>query len=716
MQLTRPDGRAGFIVPTGIATDETTKELFKSFVERQMLVSLLDFRTGPGLFAEIGHQRFKFCLLTLGEAKAARFVFFALEVSDLGDPRRHFALTLDDFRLINPNTKTCPIFRSQRDAELTKRVYRNVPVLIRDAEEGDSDKAVVPGTNEWGIRFQTMFHMSNDSGLFKRARAEDELPLYEAKMAHQFDHRWATYERGADDARDCLEKEKVDIDFLPTPQYWIEKRHVLGRIARVPKRLAKAWADGEARAILEALEEWFSAQTSEQSHSVENRLLEKAARQISRLLPERPEANRDGNSFRDALTYRFTAKELQMFENCRQERDFLGMAEQVIEMRSPKWLMGWRDITNATNERTVIASVVPRVGVGNSMPIMLFDGERRGGRWAALLANLNSLVLDYIARHKVGGVHVNFFILKQLPLLPPDRYSEKDLEFIVPRVLELTYTSTHLAEWALELGHEGSPFGWDPARRALLRSELDAYFAKLYGLSREELQFVLDPQEAQGQDYPSRTFHRLKENEVRAFGEYRTQRLVLEAWDRLERDQIVTRPTRDLKKPIAVQAHLLAAGAWARPMTDERAEVGAVLSAILKTMSGPMPARQVRLAAMFALQPRQLKRYLSTTEASEWRRLVGAEADPLPQSAAVFDPKTDRAWGDAVRVLRASGHLVEHGDSTWSPGANVGTLETEGWPDGRAKFVLTVLERQSTDAIIRQLPAWDRAWIDAQAA
>lgn len=115
----------------------------------------------------------------------------------------------------------------------------------------------------------------------------------------------------------------------------------------------------------------------------------------------------------------------------------------------------------------------------------------------------------------------------------PLSYTDNDIAFIQPRVLELTYTSHDLKPWAQDLGYEGPPFLFDPERRALLRAELDAYYARLYGLSRDELRYVLDPADVMGPDYPSETFRVLKNNDIRQFGEYRTQRLVLEAWDRL---------------------------------------------------------------------------------------------------------------------------------------------------------------------------------------
>jgi len=170
------------------------------------------------------------------------------------------------------------------------------------------------------------------------------------------------------------------------------------------------------------------------------------------------------------------------------------------------------------------------------------------------LMNISSLVFDFVARQKIGGANFNFYIPKQLPVFPPDRYTEADLAFIVPRVLELTYTARDLQPWAEELVSAWktetgdwkpgtpeairrsplTPFPYDPDRRAILRAELDAYYARLYGLTEEELRYILDPADVMGEDYPSETFRVLKNKELKEFGEYRTQRLVLEAWGRLE--------------------------------------------------------------------------------------------------------------------------------------------------------------------------------------
>ena len=93
---------------------------------------------------------------------------------------------------------------------------------------------------------------------------------------------------------------------------------------------------------------------------------------------------------------------------------------------------------------------------------------------------------------------------------------------------------SRLAPFARDLGHDGPPFAWDEDRRAHLRADLDAFYARAYGLTRDELRYILDPADVKGPDYPSETFRVLKEKEIRQFGEYRTRRLVLAAWDRME--------------------------------------------------------------------------------------------------------------------------------------------------------------------------------------
>ena len=166
---------------------------------------------------------------------------------------------------------------------------------------------------------------------------------------------------------------------------------------------------------------------------------------------------------------------------------------------------------------------------------MVDYGSSRAVAAALVVANMNSIPLDWAARFSVGGVNMNFFIVKQLPVLPPEAYLEeakcggKYVELIVPRALELVYTSRELEGFASDLGYLQSPFQWDGQRRHRLQCELDAIFAHMYGLDRLDVQWILDA------NAPSSSFPSLKRNELKAFAEYRTQRYVLNAFDRIEK-------------------------------------------------------------------------------------------------------------------------------------------------------------------------------------
>jgi hypothetical protein len=168
--------------------------------------------------------------------------------------------------------------------------------------------------------------------------------------------------------------------------------------------------------------------------------------------------------------------------------------------------------------------------------------------------------------------------------------------------------------------------------------------------------------------------------------------------------------------PLVVPAQL-PDGAWARSGTDRVADAGAILAAILKTAGGPESIRTVRLAAILAEEPRLLTPTVAEDEALLWRRLVGAEAALIASDVRQFIPAADRAWGSAVQQLRGSGMLIEDlAANTWAPGPGLDGIQTDGWPDGRASVVLSVLRRHSTDEVIRQLPEEVQRWVDAQAA
>jgi hypothetical protein len=442
-------GRAGVILPTGIATDATTAAFFESLVAHQRLLRLISFYEVRRWFSGTDERK-PFCLFTIGAAERVTFAFDIKQLDGSVPEEKIFHLTKTEFSLLNPNTKTAPIFRSTYDASLTTKVYRQVPVLIRE-NEGTSG-------NPWGVSFRTIFHMANDSHLFQTAAqlsasgasrhgrhwiarsGERMLPLYEGKMLNLYDHRLGTFE---------------GISVRPPPG------------ASLPRP-----SNGQLLDHTYEVEPWYWVS----------------------------ETN----------------------------------LERFSELHGRQWFFVFRDVTNTTAERTFVGTVIPRSAVKHKAPLLMSSYNPQ--HVSALIANLSSLILDFVARQKVSGSSMTYFYVKQFPVLPPSMYAEMDLVFVLQRIVQLTYTSHSMAPFAKDLGYEGPPFRWDPNRRALLRAELDAYYAYLYGLTRRELEYILDPKAVMGEDYPSETFRVLKENEIKEFGEYRTQRLVLEAWDRFAVD------------------------------------------------------------------------------------------------------------------------------------------------------------------------------------
>jgi hypothetical protein len=357
------------------------------------------------------------------------------------------------------------------------------------------------------------------------------------------------------------------------------------------------------------------------------------------------------------------------------------------------------------------------------MPLMMFD-RMDGPRAAALYANLCSFALDYVTRQKLGGTHLTYGYLKQLPLFPPVTYEGAAAwqppttlrDWFVPRVLELTYTTWSLASFARDVGCDSAPFRWDRERRFLLRCEIDAAFFLLYGLSRDDTAYVMG------------TFPIVRKNEEKAHGEYRTKRVILEIYDAMAGAIRTGVPYQTVLDPPAADpqvAHPLRAvpvvslpnGSWERPQQDQEAEAGAALAAILQACGRATPIREVRLAGILVLEPRLLTASLSKAEAAAWRRLVGDEADPLRQGMVSFVPNAERAWGAAVKLLRGAGVLVEDGaKNTWAPGSNIGAIATAGWPDGRAGMVVQALRSRGVGEILKHMSAEARTWVDAAAA
>ena len=440
MGLVNPGGIVGLLTPSGIYADMTAAKFFRSVSTSGRLGGLYDFENRKIFFKDI-HASFKFCALIFGGEERrfgeTRCAFFLNDVKTTEDPDRCFALAAADFDRVNPNTGTAPVFRTRRDAEITRRIYEQHPVLV-DRSGGGERRA-------WPVRYHTMFHMTKDSHLFRTAVQMDNegfyrvegnhwkkgeelyLPLYEGKMVQAFDHRAASVVVNPQNLnrpaqpREATLAEHTNTGWLPEPQFWV----------------------GES------------------------------------------------------------------------------------EHDEPKWTLAVKHVSASTNVRTVIVALVPRAGCGNSLPIFLPPAKAEPEFMPVfhessylLVANLNAFALDFVARQKLQGQNLNLFVLEQFPVIAPEDYDRQfgnttARDLVRDHVLRLTYTADDMVPFARDLGCDGPPFIWNAEDRRHLRARLDALYFHLYGLSRDDADYILS------------TFPIVQREDEAEFGTYRTRSLIL---------------------------------------------------------------------------------------------------------------------------------------------------------------------------------------------
>ena len=207
------------------------------------------------------------------------------------------------------------------------------------------------------------------------------------------------------------------------------------------------------------------------------------------------------------------------------------------------WLLGWRRIARSSDERTMINTIMPSSAIGDSEFLML--ASRSSAMCALLAASLSSFALDYIVRQKIAGTNLSFFILKQLPVLPPTTYQaptpwldgDAPAAWIRSRVLELSYTAYDLAPFAVDLGDHGAPFHWDDDRRFTTRAELDAAFFHLYGIDRGDADYIME------------TFPVVKKRDEQRCGTFRTKELILEIYDAMTEAARTGKPYQTILDP-----------------------------------------------------------------------------------------------------------------------------------------------------------------------
>lgn len=417
------NGSCGYIIPSGFFMDDTTSPLFRYFFENKMLKSIYDFENRKKIFQNVD-SRYRFCIVTLYKQKSdnykANFIFYLHNIEDIISNENVIKLSFDELKLFNPNNKLLPAFKNQLEVELNRKIYQ-YGVLKNDMDELND------------VEIHRMINMTTDANILYNEPSADRLSVYESKLMHQYDHRYATFsgieheERQKGNARVTTLAEKTDKNTCSVPRFY-----------------------SPIKVFKEKNEKW---------------------------------------------KWKYN------------------------------WYLAYRYISSSTNERCAIASIIPKSIVSNSAYLIFI---RDLNNLILQIGNMNSFWLDFTARAKVT---LNFppVILEQCPCIKSEQITEKILTQIKERVLKLTYTATDLDVFGKEFGLT-EPFQWNDKERFQLQCELDAIYAHLYGLEKEEMYYILD------------TFPIVKRKDIAKYGSYRTKETILALYDEFAwvRDEMKT--------------------------------------------------------------------------------------------------------------------------------------------------------------------------------
>ncbi|MCY7315728.1 MAG: Eco57I restriction-modification methylase domain-containing protein [Rubrivivax sp.] len=463
--LTKPQGVIALLTPSGIAADKGASVFFRGIATTRRLGALFDFENRKVFFPDVD-TRFKFCTLVFGGPsrtfERTRCAFFLRSVAELEQGQRTLALAAKDFALINPNTGAAPIFRTQRDADITMRMYGTHPILIRHGGVSQS-RGQLPDAKTWPVQYARMFDMTNDSSLFKvsrelsalgfepaplgrwRKEAHEALALYEGKMVQMYDHRAADVVVNPANLKRAAQQESVHSaekqspDRYPKPQYWILRD-------KIPKAIALDYCLA------------YKSVTSPSN----------VRTMIAAVLP----ACGTGNSMAMLLP---------------------AVGGEAAYPRSLALLLA-------------------------NMNAMAYDFALRQKVQGQ---NLNWFIVEQscvVAANRFDDPLPPAFTqhLREVGLMNGHHPTPSIADFVLPQVLALSYSAHDLAPFARDLGYVDDsgvvlpPIRWDEEERRGRLSALDALFFWLYGLGLDDAAYVMN------------TFPIVRQQDETAVGRYRT--------------------------------------------------------------------------------------------------------------------------------------------------------------------------------------------------
>ena len=437
--LLKPNGIAGLITPSILATGATAAPFFRQLTLNGRLKALYDFENRrsryklPAFFPAV-HQQFRFMITIAGAPDRhfphARLAAMLQATDEAASPAHHYNLTADEMRRFSPNTGSPLLMANPASIAIMHRIYQQGQIFHQQGRD-----------KPYNLTYCTLLHMGNDSHKFHTAEELKQKngfqitggrwqigtmiyqPLQTGKTIFQFDHRHASVRANPDRMHNQnvgithSDDEKSDPTFSPTPLYWV--------------------------------------------------------------------------------------------------------AEADYQWPSPRqWALSFRNISGNSNERTMIAAIIPANPCGDKLPL-LYDG---GGAISvleqlALLAQFNALPFDFAARQRLSGTGMNFFIVAQLPVITPQILRRQiwggftALDLLADAAFRLSYTAHDLAALAIDYADERrhnpliqpipqdpicynptksdlapcdpipcDPIIWDREMRVNLRAKIDAILILLWDL------------------------------------------------------------------------------------------------------------------------------------------------------------------------------------------------------------------------------------------
>jgi hypothetical protein len=497
--LIHPQGVVALITPSGIAADKGAAEFFRSISSTGKLHALFDFENRKVFFPDVD-SRFKFCALVFGKAPRmttpqsegeppqalpSRCAFYLHSLAELDEPGRVLTLSAQDFQRVNPNTSAAPIFRNQRDADITLKLYKNHPVLVKHGKVSEA-LGQQADVRVWPVKYATMFHMTNDSHLFLKSEelvkqgwkavalnrwektdtqdakgTQLAVPLYEGKMVQMFDHRAADVVVNEDNLHRAAQQEaisqieKASPTRYPVPQFFVAASQITSNPYEWAIGYKEISAPTNARSMIATLLPGVAFGNKVPLLIPQAQTAQAAVRTVGLIA-----ANFNAFAFDFVLRQKLQGQTINLF-----------ILEQL--------------------------PVITPSRFDEPLPEKFTQAMR-----AAKLMN---------------GHHPQPTVA----------------DFVLPQVLALTYTAHDMAPFARDMGYVDSagqvlpPFVWDEEERRMRLAALDAVFFWLYGLDANDAAYMLD------------TFPIVCEHDQKTFGCYRTKDDILKLLSLLPKPELL---------------------------------------------------------------------------------------------------------------------------------------------------------------------------------